>query len=220
MVRWSCAFACPSWTTEITPRTPFKPFSWCLRKAASIRDGHLLGTWLYGVSIRIARKARARLARLRRNEESNIIGDHTGDVIHLVASAAPSPEDSAIAREEAEAVHDEIDRLPMPFRMPVALCYFEGLSLDQAAPGSSGRREQSAAGWHGREKSFAAGSSAAASCCPLRRWPLRSLRDRPPYPSRPRSATRRPELQSALRLEEPRHPLRRRLRLRCSNPCS
>ncbi len=103
------------------------------RKAVSIGDPDLLGTWLYGVSIRTARKARARLARLRRNEESNTVGDQSGDVTRLVESAARSPLDAAIAREEAEAVHDEIDRLPILFRMPVVLCYFEGLSLDQAA---------------------------------------------------------------------------------------
>ena len=36
-------------------------------------------------------------------------------------------------REEAEALHDEIDRLPGSFRLPVVLCYFEGLTLDEAA---------------------------------------------------------------------------------------
>ena len=35
--------------------------------------------------------------------------------------------------EQAEALHGEIDRLPGAFRMPVVLCYFEGLTLDEAA---------------------------------------------------------------------------------------
>ena len=38
-----------------------------------------------------------------------------------------------MAREQAEALHDEIDRLPDAFRLPVVLCYFEGLTLDEAA---------------------------------------------------------------------------------------
>src|SRR5580700_1853233 len=38
------------------------------RKAGVIRDPDLLGAWLYGVAVRTARKARSRLARLRRNE--------------------------------------------------------------------------------------------------------------------------------------------------------
>ena len=36
-------------------------------------------------------------------------------------------------REQAEALHREIDRLPQTFRLPVVLCYFEGLTLDEAA---------------------------------------------------------------------------------------
>ena len=36
-------------------------------------------------------------------------------------------------REQAEALHGEIDRLPGAFRVPVVLCYFEGLTLDEAA---------------------------------------------------------------------------------------
>ena len=35
--------------------------------------------------------------------------------------------------EQAEALHDEIERLPSSFRLPVVLCYFEGLTLDEAA---------------------------------------------------------------------------------------
>jgi hypothetical protein len=36
-------------------------------------------------------------------------------------------------REQAEALHDEVDRLPRTFRLPIVLCYFEGLTLDEAA---------------------------------------------------------------------------------------
>ena len=36
-------------------------------------------------------------------------------------------------REQAEVLHVEIDRLPEAFRSPVVLCYFEGLTLDEAA---------------------------------------------------------------------------------------
>src|SRR5215831_17142563 len=38
------------------------------RKAHSIREPELLGNWLYGVALRTARKARARLARIRKGE--------------------------------------------------------------------------------------------------------------------------------------------------------
>jgi len=42
-------------------------------------------------------------------------------------------EQPALAREQAEALHEEIGRLPGSFRLPVVLCYFEGLTLDEAA---------------------------------------------------------------------------------------
>ena len=46
----------------------------------------------------------------------------------------PPPADRPILdREQAEALHGEIDRLPRAFRLPVVLCYFEGLTLDEAA---------------------------------------------------------------------------------------
>src|SRR5262249_53545487 len=43
------------------------------RKARSVRDPDLLGNWLYGVAVRTARKARGRLARIRRNEEDRVV---------------------------------------------------------------------------------------------------------------------------------------------------
>jgi Sigma-70 region 2 len=43
------------------------------RRARSVRDPDLLGNWLYGVAVRTARKARGRLARIRRNEEDRIV---------------------------------------------------------------------------------------------------------------------------------------------------
>ena len=51
----------------------------------------------------------------------------------LVDSTARSAAESAIAREQAAALHDEIDRLPNSFRLPVVLCYFEDLTLDEVA---------------------------------------------------------------------------------------
>ncbi len=48
--------------------------------------------------------------------------------------AATAPADQAlIDRERAEALHAEIDRLPASSRLPIVLCYFEGLSLAEAA---------------------------------------------------------------------------------------
>jgi RNA polymerase sigma factor (sigma-70 family) len=96
------------------------------RRAPSIRDPDLLSNWLYGVALRSAGKAKARLARRRRNErrEAMIAANRRMDL----------PADRrAIDREQAEVLHHEIERLPNAFRLPVILCYFEGLPLEEAA---------------------------------------------------------------------------------------
>ena len=103
------------------------------RKAGAIRDPDLLGTWLHGVAVRTARKSRGHLARLRRYEESNSMNRAASGPIAMVETTVESVEESAIAREQAAALHEEIDRLPRSFRLPILLCYFEGLGLDEAA---------------------------------------------------------------------------------------
>jgi RNA polymerase sigma factor (sigma-70 family) len=95
------------------------------RQARSIREPDRLGPWLYGVALRTARQARGRIDRRRRTEEEGSARQ---------AAACPSTADRGlIEREQAEALHREIDRLPRAFRAPVVLCYFEGLTLDEAA---------------------------------------------------------------------------------------
>ena len=103
------------------------------RNAGSIRDPDLLGPWLYGVAIRTARKARARLDHVRRHEESDSTRRSSTDSSILVEQTVQPAEESAIAREQVQLLHDAIERLPRPFRLPVILCYFDGLTLDEAA---------------------------------------------------------------------------------------
>ena len=103
------------------------------RKAGSIRDPELLGNWLYGVALRTARKARVRLARQRKREEGDSMrrpGSNSSVPVEQMVQPAELP---ALDREQAEALHEEIGRLPGSFRLPVVLCYFEGLTLDEAA---------------------------------------------------------------------------------------
>ena len=96
------------------------------RKARSIRDSDLLGNWLYGVTLRTARKARGQVLSRRKREGG-------GSMTHPdVCSEVPEVE-PIVAREQAEALHDEIWRLPVAFRQPVFLCYFEGLTVEEAA---------------------------------------------------------------------------------------
>jgi RNA polymerase sigma factor (sigma-70 family) len=90
------------------------------RRAGSIRDPDLLASWLYGVSLRTARRARRRRG--------------------LKSASQPEPSDSTEApdrtiarREEAEALHDEIGRLPENQRRAVVLCHLQGLTHEEAA---------------------------------------------------------------------------------------
>ena len=99
------------------------------RKAHSLRDPDRLGTWLYGVALRTARKARTRLARQRIHEQ----GDVMDALIDSVRPTAPPADQALLDRDQAEILHGEIDRLPGIFRSPIVLCYFEGLTLDEAA---------------------------------------------------------------------------------------
>ncbi len=101
------------------------------RKARSIRDPDRLGNWLYGVAFRTARCARQRLARRRKKEEVGTVIRAGSNV--AVEPTVPSAEEAIMAREQAEVLHGEIDRLPDTFRLPVVLCYLEGLTVHEAA---------------------------------------------------------------------------------------
>jgi RNA polymerase sigma factor (sigma-70 family) len=100
------------------------------RKAQSLRDPDRLATWLYGVALRTARKARTRVTRQHQHEQGDVMDAMADSVIE---PTSPPAEQTFLDREQAEALHGEIDRLPGAFRSPIVLCYFEGLTLDEAA---------------------------------------------------------------------------------------
>ncbi len=91
------------------------------RRAGAIRKRSSLGPWLYGVALRVARSALSRAAR-RRNREQ-------------VAAEREQEETMAdVDRLDAAPIlHEEVGRLPEKYRAPLILCYFEGLTHDQAA---------------------------------------------------------------------------------------
>jgi RNA polymerase sigma factor (sigma-70 family) len=95
-----------------------------VRKAPAVRVDDSLGRWLYGVSVRVARRAR-RNALAARGREKTLTGfDRSG-------GAAPS---EACERAELRTVIDqEIARLPVHYRSAVVLCYLEGMTQEQAA---------------------------------------------------------------------------------------
>src|SRR5262245_12298291 len=71
-----------------------------LRKAASVRPGNMLGNWLYGVAVNVARKGREVLARRRTLEL-------VGDVAHPGVYTPGSPDPS----ELREVIDQELNRL-------------------------------------------------------------------------------------------------------------
>lgn len=92
-----------------------------VRKARSVRFVDSLGPWLYGVSYRVAARARSDAARRR--------GRETGGLDALTAPQAHDAE-----RNDVQALlHAELNRLPEKYRVPVVLCHLEGKTHEEAA---------------------------------------------------------------------------------------
>jgi RNA polymerase sigma factor (sigma-70 family) len=89
--------------------------------AGSIRKQASVGSWLYGVAFRIARKARARSNRRREREA------------HFVQRPQPQPAAEASLRELQRILDEEVQRLPEKYRVPFVLCCLEGMSKAEAA---------------------------------------------------------------------------------------
>jgi RNA polymerase sigma factor (sigma-70 family) len=96
------------------------------RKAGSLRSPDLAGPWLHGVAHRAARQIMTRNQRRKKHEETA-----AADARRIVAEA--SREAEPIAREDVEALHDEIGRLPERYRTAVVLCDLQGLTHEEAA---------------------------------------------------------------------------------------
>jgi RNA polymerase sigma factor (sigma-70 family) len=96
------------------------------RKAGRIRQPELLGPWLFGVARCVAREAIGQGNRGRR------LRDLARTDLKL-PGAEQRPDVESARREEFEALHEELGRLPETYRQPIVLCYFEGLTHEQAA---------------------------------------------------------------------------------------
>ena len=83
-----------------------------------------LGPWLHEVACRTARKAR--IERFRHEKR-----DLRAARIMLRSSNAPL--DRVAALDDYRVLHEEVSRLPRKHRAAIVLCYFEGLTHDQAA---------------------------------------------------------------------------------------
>ena len=96
------------------------------RRAGQIREPERLGPWLHGVACRVAHEARAGFDASRRQRH---IAREGADVLNDEGR----PDLLAARREECQALHEEVGRLPATYRAAIVLCYFEGLTHEEAA---------------------------------------------------------------------------------------
>jgi len=86
-------------------------------RALWVRDS--LGPWLHQVAFRTASHARKSAARRRRHERC--------------AAESAKETHSEVGEELGRVLHEEIERLPERYRVPVVLCDLEGRTHEQAA---------------------------------------------------------------------------------------
>jgi RNA polymerase sigma factor (sigma-70 family) len=91
------------------------------RKAGTLRPGTAVGAWLYTVTYRIARKAKANQVRRHMRETD------------LPDLPAPDHSPEWLWRELRPVLDEEVSRLPERFRRPFVLCCLEGKTNEQAA---------------------------------------------------------------------------------------
>ena len=144
--RWCSASAVSFWAIDTTLKTPSRLSSWSwLRRRASIRDPDLLGNWLYGVALRTSRCARVRLGPSSQERGGCLHGERQPR-----APPVPSAEQSVLAREQAELLHDEIERLPRRSAYRSCSATSRGSPSTRPPGGSAARTARSAAEWPGR----------------------------------------------------------------------
>jgi len=103
-----------------------------VRKAGSLKRCDLLGNWLYGVAHRVAVRARALAARRTARTAAAIEAARSG-ANHLAGVQTGISQASPREPELEPWLHQEIARLPEKYRVPIVLCYMEGLTHDDAA---------------------------------------------------------------------------------------
>jgi RNA polymerase sigma factor (sigma-70 family) len=99
------------------------------RRAGAIQKKDSVGSWLYGVAVRVT--ARARVSSIRRRIHDRRTIEAAGTI---AAEVRDSPAEPSFERADGAAiVHQEVGRLPEKYRAPIVLCYLEGLTHDEAA---------------------------------------------------------------------------------------
>jgi RNA polymerase sigma factor (sigma-70 family) len=101
------------------------------RRAGAIRKSGSVGSWLYGVAVRLAARVRVSASRRRVRDRRTI---EAAGILAAVGTQSPEILTTPIERSEGSAaVHQEVDRLPEKYRAPIVLCYLEGMTHDEAA---------------------------------------------------------------------------------------
>ena len=91
------------------------------RKAGSIRTQETLPAWLHRVALNISRTIKRAAARRQAHERQ------------VADMAQASPRDDVELRDWQSVLHEEVDQLPEKYRIPVVLCYLQGLTQEEAA---------------------------------------------------------------------------------------
>jgi RNA polymerase sigma factor (sigma-70 family) len=101
-----------------------------VRKASTLRRCDLLGNWLYGVAFRVAARARSQSARRLAlvTSQPDVDGSLNASEYRQAVGT-----DSSILMDQGPVLHKEVNGLPEKYRVPIVLCYFEGLTHDEAA---------------------------------------------------------------------------------------
>lgn len=85
------------------------------------------------MSVRIGARARAAAIRRRVRERRALAAAEAVASVGNCPDSTAGPTGLSERRESAAAVHEEVVRLPESYRAPIVLCYFEGLTHDEAA---------------------------------------------------------------------------------------
>ncbi|HEX3448427.1 MAG TPA: RNA polymerase sigma factor, partial [Isosphaeraceae bacterium] len=101
-----------------------------VKKASTVRRCELLGNWLYGVAFRVASRARALAAR---RTARFVSGDYVVENLTAAVCRDDGGLDPKTLLDQSPWLHQEVCHLPDKYRTPIVLCYFEGLTHDEAA---------------------------------------------------------------------------------------
>ena len=97
-----------------------------VRRSGSIRRLESLGSWLYGVACRVAARARVDAAKRRLAERMRGFARRSGRRCRVEQGSSTAPNSARSFRKRSR-------RLPEKYRAVVALCYWQGLTQEQAA---------------------------------------------------------------------------------------